>query len=72
MSISASERLRRFLEQFSGSDNVLILINADPDAIASAMAVSRLLWHKVANTAIKAMSGHVLAQAELMGTYQKE
>ena len=52
MSISASERLRRFREQFSGSDSVLVLINADPDAIASAMAVSRLLWHKVANTAI--------------------
>jgi nanoRNase/pAp phosphatase (c-di-AMP/oligoRNAs hydrolase) len=52
MPISASERLRRFREQFSGNDSVLILINADPDAIASAMAVSRLLWHKVANTAI--------------------
>ena len=55
MAISASERLRRFQEQFSGNDSVLILINADPDAIASAMAVSRLLWHKVANTAI----GHI-------------
>ena len=52
MSISAAERLRRFHEQFSGNDSVLILINADPDAIASAMAVSRLLWHKVAGTAI--------------------
>jgi nanoRNase/pAp phosphatase (c-di-AMP/oligoRNAs hydrolase) len=31
---------------------VLILINADPDAIASAMAVSRLLWHKVGATTI--------------------
>ena len=52
MPISASERLRRFREQFSGNDHVLILINADPDAIASAMAVSRLLWHKVGSTAI--------------------
>lgn len=52
MSLSARERLRRFREQFSGSDHVLILINADPDAIASAMAVSRLLWKKVAGTAI--------------------
>ena len=52
MTISASARLRRFHEQFSGNDSVLILINADPDAIASAMAVSRLLWHKVANTII--------------------
>jgi nanoRNase/pAp phosphatase (c-di-AMP/oligoRNAs hydrolase) len=52
MPISASERLRRFREQFSGNDSVLVLINADPDAIASAMAVSRLLWHKVGSTTI--------------------
>jgi nanoRNase/pAp phosphatase (c-di-AMP/oligoRNAs hydrolase) len=52
MSLSAPERLRRFREQFSGNDHVLVLINADPDAIASAMAVSRLLWHKVASTTI--------------------
>jgi nanoRNase/pAp phosphatase (c-di-AMP/oligoRNAs hydrolase) len=31
---------------------VLVVINADPDAIASAMAVSRLLWRKVANVTI--------------------
>jgi nanoRNase/pAp phosphatase (c-di-AMP/oligoRNAs hydrolase) len=49
MGLSASEKLRRFYDQFSNNDHVLILINADPDAIASAMAVSRLLWHKVAN-----------------------
>ena len=54
---SASEKLRRFLEQFSGNDSVLVLINADPDAIASAMAIRRLLWHKVANIAI----GHINA-----------
>lgn len=28
------------------------MINADPDAIASAMAVSRLLWHKVSSVVI--------------------
>ena len=33
------EQLVRFFEQFSSRDQVLILINADPDAIASAMAV---------------------------------
>lgn len=48
----ASEQLRRFFSQFSSSDQVLIVINADPDAIASAMAVKRLLWRKVANVAI--------------------
>jgi nanoRNase/pAp phosphatase (c-di-AMP/oligoRNAs hydrolase) len=52
MKISASERLRRFYSRFSGNDHVLILINADPDAIASAMAVKRLLWRKVASVAI--------------------
>ena len=46
MPISASERLRRFYDQFSSNDAVLILINADPDAIASAMAISRLLCTK--------------------------
>ncbi|MFZ0131105.1 MAG: DHH family phosphoesterase [Desulfobacterales bacterium] len=55
MPLSASERLRRFYDQFSGNDAVLILINADPDAMASAMAVSRLLWHKISATTI----GHV-------------
>lgn len=48
----AKERLRRFYQQFTNSDQVLILINADPDAIASAMAVKRLLWRKVAGVSI--------------------
>jgi nanoRNase/pAp phosphatase (c-di-AMP/oligoRNAs hydrolase) len=39
-------------KQFSGNDHVLIVINADPDAIASAMAVSRLLWRRVLNVTI--------------------
>ncbi len=56
MPLSASERLRRFHLQFSGNDAVLILINADPDAIASAMAVSRLLWHKVAGVTISCIN----------------
>lgn len=52
MTISASERLRRFLAVFSHNDHVLIMINADPDAIASAIAVKRLLWRRVASTTI--------------------
>ncbi len=35
------------MNQFSGADHVLILINADPDAISSAMAFQRLLWRRV-------------------------
>ncbi len=49
---SVPEKLRRFYDQFSGSNQVLIVINADPDAIASAMAVRRLLWRKVPNVTI--------------------
>lgn len=52
MKLSAPERLRRFYAQFSGGDRVLILINADPDAMASALAVRRLLWRRVAATVI--------------------
>ena len=40
-------------DQFVGDDNVLIVINADPDAIASAMAVKRLLWRKVSSVTIR-------------------
>ena len=47
MKLTVKEKLNRFLEQFSGDDRVLVLINADPDAIASAMAVKRLLWRQV-------------------------
>ena len=46
------ENLRLFYQQFSGDDQVLIVINADPDAIASAMAVKRLLWRKVAGVTL--------------------
>jgi nanoRNase/pAp phosphatase (c-di-AMP/oligoRNAs hydrolase) len=49
---SANEKLKRFYKRFSGSDHVLIPINADPDAIASAMAVKRLLWRKTASVVI--------------------
>lgn len=52
MSLSTKERLRRFYALFSGDDRVLLPIVADPDAIATAMAVKRLLWRKVANVTI--------------------
>jgi nanoRNase/pAp phosphatase (c-di-AMP/oligoRNAs hydrolase) len=47
MRLSAAEKLKDFYKQFSGTDQVLVVISADPDAIACAMAVSRLLWRKV-------------------------
>lgn len=48
----SKKKLTRFYEQFTGDDQVLIPIIADPDAIASAMAVKRLLWRKTAGITI--------------------
>ena len=52
MIAKTKDRLGRFYEQFEDRDQVLILINADPDAIASAMAIKRLLWNKVTGCTI--------------------
>lgn len=49
---SARERVRTFLKLFGGKDNVLITINPDPDSMASALAVKRLLWKHVYRTQI--------------------
>lgn len=49
---SSAEKVRRFYEQFSSDNRVLILIQADPDSIACAMAVKRLLWRKSASITI--------------------
>jgi len=52
MSVSNVERVRLFYSRFSGADHVLVVINADPDAIGSAMAVKRLLWKKAASVTL--------------------
>ncbi len=52
MSLTPKERLKRLYDQLRSEDRVLIPINADPDAIASAMAVKRLLWRKTAAVTI--------------------
>ena len=49
---SISENLQRLFNIFDPKDRVLITIDADPDAIASAMALKRLLWHKVHSVTI--------------------
>ncbi|RJP39686.1 MAG: phosphoesterase [Desulfobacteraceae bacterium] len=52
MIASNKQKIKRFYEQFTGTDRVLIHINADPDAIASALAIKRLLWRRVVTVAI--------------------
>ncbi len=49
---SSKARLDEFYSCFASKDSVLITIDPDPDAIGSAFAVKRLLWHKVASTSI--------------------
>jgi len=49
---TAKERLREFLDLFQKDDEVLVVINADPDALASAQAVKRLLRYRVRNVTI--------------------
>ena len=47
-----SERCKRLLDLVSPDDSLAIIINADPDAIASALALKRFFWHKVRKTLI--------------------
>ena len=49
---SAVARLQGLWAQFDRSDTVLIVINADPDAMASAMALKRLLSYRVQSVTI--------------------
>ena len=49
---SAKIRLEEFWSVFDKDDNVLVCINADPDSLACAMAIKRLLRYKVKNITI--------------------
>jgi len=77
------EKLKRFLGLFNGTSKVLVVINADPDAIASAMAVRRLLRRKAAEIVIAhfnkitrpdnlAMIEHTESGLVELGSIQKE
>ena len=46
------DRLAAFLKVFHGDDRVLIVISADPDAIASAAAVKRILWRHASQVVV--------------------
>jgi nanoRNase/pAp phosphatase (c-di-AMP/oligoRNAs hydrolase) len=45
-SATPPERARRLLEMVGANDTLAIMINADPDAMASAVALKRLFWRK--------------------------
>lgn len=49
---SPKEALKGLYAQFTSKDQVLITIDPDPDSIGAALAVKRLLWHKVQSTTI--------------------
>jgi nanoRNase/pAp phosphatase (c-di-AMP/oligoRNAs hydrolase) len=79
MTLSNSERVKKLYSVFSTDDQVLILINADPDAMSSSMAVKRLLWRRVAGVSIaninKVKRPDNLAMIRLLGikmTYIEE
>ncbi|MGD8563222.1 MAG: DHH family phosphoesterase [Desulfarculaceae bacterium] len=49
---SLPDQARRLLAQFEAEDRVLIIITADPDALASALALKRILWRRVTSVTI--------------------
>lgn len=49
---TARDRLHAFWEVFEKEDEVLVVINADPDAIATALSVKRLLRYRVKSVTI--------------------
>jgi nanoRNase/pAp phosphatase (c-di-AMP/oligoRNAs hydrolase) len=51
-STPVAEKLKRLLERVAPDDTVAILINADPDAMSSAVALQRLFWRRVKKTSV--------------------
>lgn len=49
---TAKDRLQAFWSVFTKEDDVLVIINADPDALATAMAVKKLLRYRVKSVTI--------------------
>ncbi|MDX1708122.1 MAG: DHH family phosphoesterase [Desulfobacterales bacterium] len=49
---SISEHLRKLLSLFKSKDRVLVTIDADPDSMASAMALKRILWRRARSVKI--------------------
>lgn len=51
-SATVTERVKKLLETVSFEDTLAVLINADPDSMACAMALKRLFWRRVKKTDI--------------------
>jgi len=51
-STSITERCKRLFEIVAPEDTLAVIINADPDAMASALALNRLFWRKVKKSAV--------------------
>ena len=51
-STSSAEKVRRLLDVVSPSDTLGIVIDADPDAMASALALKRIFWRRIRKTSV--------------------
>ena len=51
-STSLAEKYKRLLEVVGLEDTLAVFINADPDAMASALALRRIFWRKVKKTLV--------------------
>jgi len=51
-SVSSKEKIKRLLEIVSHEETLGIVINADPDAMASALALKRMFWRKAGKVEI--------------------
>ena len=51
-STTTTEKCKRLLDAVNADDRLGIVINADPDAISSALALKRFFWRKVRSTKI--------------------
>jgi nanoRNase/pAp phosphatase (c-di-AMP/oligoRNAs hydrolase) len=60
------DRLRKLRQLFNHDDRLLILIDADPDSIASALALKRILWHRVSTCTISPIRPITRPQNQMM------
>ncbi len=74
-STSSTEKCKRLLEVVSPEDSLCILINADPDAMASAMALKRIFWRKARRVDVYHINpikrADNLAFIRLLGVHQR-